>query len=82
MNDQPKQYALPVRPLINPLTENDLAALESVLARLPEIRDLIERAEACGIPVGDRREKHEAHHFIATQLHYRFFPKELPKLPE
>lgn len=73
---------LPVKPLINPLSDEDRVVIEQVLARLPEIHDLLHRAEACGIDVTDRRAKHEMHHAIAHRLHAHFFPKELPSVME
>lgn len=79
MNDpQQAPIKLPVKPLINPLTDNDRIALEHVLARLPEIHDLLHRAEACGLDVADRMAKHEMHKVIATKLKEHFFPVNLP----
>lgn len=73
---------LPVKPLINPLNDDDRIALEHVLSRLPEIEDLLHRAEACGLDVADRKSKHEMHKVIATRLHTHFFPRELPAIQE
>lgn len=69
---------LPVKPLINPLTEQDRIALEHVLARLPEIQDLLHRANACGLDVADRQAKHDMHAIIATKIKEHFFPPNLP----
>jgi hypothetical protein len=69
---------LPVNPLINPLTEQDRIAIEHVLARLPEIHDLLHRARECGLDVDDRFAKHEMHKVIATKLKEHFFPTQLP----
>lgn len=63
-----------VKPLINPLTENDRIAIEHVLSRLPEIKDLLNRAQACGLDVTDRLAKHEVHQAIASRLKEQFFP--------
>lgn len=68
---------LTAKPLINPLTENDRIAIEHVLARLPEIKDLLKRAEACGLDVKDRLDKHDMHEAIATRIKENFFPKHL-----
>ena len=74
--DEPTK--LPVKPLINPLTEQDRIALEHVLARLPEIQDLLHRVAACGLDVQDRQDKHNMHLEIATRLKEHFFPPQLP----
>lgn len=73
---------LPVKPLINPLGDEDRQVLEYVLARLPQIKDLIDRAEACGLDMADRKAKHEVHHAIAKRLYEHFFPRELPAVQE
>lgn len=62
------------KPLINPLSENDRIAIEHVLGRLPEIHDLLLRAQACGLDVTDRLAKHEMHAAIASRLKENFFP--------
>lgn len=72
------QTTLPVKPLINPLSEADRQAIENVLSRLPEIKDLLLRAEACGLDVADRLAKHDMHAAIAERLKDHFFPKNLP----
>ena len=69
---------LPVKPLINPLTEQDRIAIEHVLDRLPHIKDLLLRAHECGLDVADRMAKHEMHEVIATKLKEHFFPTQLP----
>lgn len=76
------EKTLSVKPMINPLTEHDRAAIEAVLARLPEIQDLLDRAEACGINLGDRRDRHDMHAAIAQRLHTHFFPRELPAVQD
>lgn len=78
----PDPIKLPVRPLINPLTEDDRIAIKHVLQRLPEIEDLLHRAHACGLDVADRMAKHEMHREIATKLQTHFFPAQLPTTQE
>lgn len=73
---------LKVAPLVNPLSENDRIAIEHVLARLPEIKDLLKRAEVCGLDVADRLAKHDMHEAIATRLKEQFFPQNLPPMSE
>lgn len=73
---------LPVRPLLNPLTDDDRIAIEHVLSQLPLIEDLLARAEACGLDVSERKEKHEVHKVIAQRLHTHFFPPTLPAVQE
>ena len=78
MSKHKKETAtIPVKPLINPLTEQDKIAIEHVLARLPEIHDLLTRAEACGLDVADRKAKHAMHEEIAKRLKEQFFPQQL-----
>jgi hypothetical protein len=71
---QKAKGGIPVTPLINPLTEADRIAIEYVLERLPEIADLLRRAEACGLDVSDRKDKHAMHTEIAAKLQEHFFP--------
>lgn len=80
MNTKAKEasLAMPATPIINPLTEADRIAIEHVLGRLPEIADLLARAEAVGLDVADRKAKHEMHVAIATRLKEHFFPDDPP----
>lgn len=73
---------LPVKPLLNPLTEDDRVLIEQVMTNLPMIEDLIHRAEACGCPVDDRKAKHEVHKEISKALYKHFFPAQLPTTSE
>lgn len=77
-----KQTKLPVKPLINPLTDEDRVALEQILHSVPHIEDLLCRAEACGLDVQQHRDRHEAHKEVATKLHTHFFPQQLPSPTE
>lgn len=74
----PQPIKLPVKPLLNPLTEDDRALLEQVRANLPMIEDLLHRAERCGCPVEERRAKHDVHKQITHKLLEHFFPQHLP----
>jgi hypothetical protein len=82
MADQAEPVKLTVRPLINPLTEDDRMLLEQVMNHLPMIEDLLHRAERCGCPVTERWQKHEVHKQVATALRDHFFPVELPSTQE
>lgn len=82
MADETPPIRLPVRPLLNPLTDDDRLLLEQVINHLPMIEDLLHRAERCGCPVGDRWQKHQVHKEISSRLMDHFFPVELPSTQE
>lgn len=81
-NGEAGAYNMPVHPLINPLTEEDRIAIETVLNRLPMIYDLLHRAEQVGLDVAAHKDRHEMHKVIAERLHTHFFPKQLPAVEQ
>jgi hypothetical protein len=81
--DQSTQHIkLPVMPLHNPLTADDEAALNYVLQRLPVVEDMLLRAMACGLDVGERGARHEMHAATAKAIKQHFFPDQLPTASE
>jgi hypothetical protein len=77
-NGQPTGLKLPVKPLINPLTDADLAALNQVIAKFEQIDDLLARAQHAGMDVSGHLAQHETHKEIARRLKEAFFPDHLP----
>jgi hypothetical protein len=73
---------LPVKPMLNLLTEDDRVLLEQVMARLPAIEDAIHRAAQCGIDVSAQADRHNMHATIAPTMHAKQFPRELPAIQE
>jgi hypothetical protein len=76
---------LPVRPLINPLSSEDEAVLESVMAKSAVVHDLTERMKACGIDVSQHQDRNSMHHHVASTMKQLFFPATLqipPNDPE
>ena len=73
---------LPVHPLINPLTEHDLLAIEEVLRQGHMIADLLHRAAACDVDVGEHFTRHTMHQVVAKKLKDHFFPDQLPTTQE
>lgn len=65
---------LPVHPLHNPLTTDDEAVLDNVLAVHRVVSDVIERAHRCGMDVSQQQGRNAVHHQSATAFKAHFFP--------
>ncbi len=72
------QIELPVKPLHNPLSAEHEQILQWVMPRLPVAEDMLLRAAAAGIDIGDRGARHEAHVAIANKIKQLYFPDQLP----
>ncbi len=60
----------------NPLTVDDLAALNRVLDLAAKHKVLLQRCHNCGLPVDDHLSRNEQHAQMAGALKREFFPNE------
>lgn len=75
---QPQPFKLPIKPVHNPLDDNDHARLQEALTHLHIAEDLIHRAASCGLNVQDRLDRHATDHQVAKLIKERFFPDQMP----
>ena len=68
---------IPVVPLVNPLTSDDLATLQQAVAKSKEHADIIARLQAAGVPVDDHAARNQMHSDVAQALIKQFFPTNL-----
>jgi hypothetical protein len=73
---------LPVRPIIQPLTEDDRQILRQVEELLPQIQDLLARAHDVGIDVAAKQDLHNAHVNVVAKLNHRFWGGQAPPQQE
>lgn len=60
----------------NPLTADDLAAINRVLDLAAKHKVLLQRCANCGLPVEDHLTRNEQHTQMAAALKREFFPNE------
>lgn len=68
---------LPVRPLHNPLTSEDEAAIDRTLEKTTIHHDLMQRMKEAGLEVGEHEARNAMHHHVASTLKRLFFPTHL-----
>jgi len=68
---------LPTIPVINPLTQEDLALLQEIVANAKTHRDLIARCQECGLSIDDKYARNEMHITVAQKIIDKFFPPKL-----
>ena len=64
-------------PLINPLTQEHVDAVNRVLRSLTDIDDTIKACEDCGLDMSQRKDLQEAHRTFATKVK-QIFMRESP----
>lgn len=60
----------------NPLTLDDLAAINRVLELSAKHKALLQRCQNCGLPVEDHIARNQQHAEMAAALKREFFPHE------
>lgn len=63
-------------PLINPLTQDHVDAINRVLRSISDIRETIKACEDCGLDMTQRRELLDAQEHFATQVKRIFMSHE------
>lgn len=72
-----QQVLLPVTPMLNPLSQEDLARLQEILETNKAHQDLINRCEQCSLNMEERRARADMHREVAKKLIEQFFPTNL-----
>ena len=63
------------KPLLNPLTEEDYAALQHVINQAAVHADLITRCANCGMNMEEHSSRNTMHKEVAQRMMDQFFPQ-------
>lgn len=75
-------FKLPVQPLVNPLSDHDLAGLHSLASQIAIAKDMVARASGLVHGIEERIERCAMHEQVHATIMERYFPGHLPTASE